>query len=367
MKLGLIARADNSGLGIQTHEFYRHMHPAKTMVVDISKHNGNRQYPERYNAEDSVFIKGFPNANDINMFLEGLDVVFIAEAAYNPYLYTRAGELGVKTAVQYNYEFFDWFDGSTPMPDMFIAPSMWHYADVDAFVKYHNLHQQPNTQHKYLHCPVNRAQLPRRHINQARIFLHTAGKSAAHDRNGTMTVIEAGKYLKTDAQIIIHFQGEQGLAHQATQSISDYVAKLASENVSNITIQQNEFDNYADVYAQGDVLLLPRRYGGNCLPLNEALSVGMPAIMTDISPNNSFLPHDWLVPASIKNQFRPRTTVNIYGADPQALAAKIDEFYLLDQFQMEVQSHVANQIAGSISWEAMKPKYEKALEKLCTL
>ena len=43
MKLGLIARADNTGLGMQTWEFYRAMKPEKTLVVDISAMNGNKQ------------------------------------------------------------------------------------------------------------------------------------------------------------------------------------------------------------------------------------------------------------------------------------------------------------------------------------
>ena len=48
MKLGLIARMDNTGLGVQTTEFYKNMYPDKTMVVDISHLNGTKQYPERY-------------------------------------------------------------------------------------------------------------------------------------------------------------------------------------------------------------------------------------------------------------------------------------------------------------------------------
>src|SRR6185369_2430861 len=120
MKLGLIARADNSGLGMQTWEFFRHMKPDRTMVVDISKFNQNRQYPERYANDDNVVtVKGFPDDWIVDVFLKDLDVVFIAEAAYNPYLYIRAKELGVKTAVQYNYEFMDWLiNPNYTKPDM---------------------------------------------------------------------------------------------------------------------------------------------------------------------------------------------------------------------------------------------------------
>lgn len=360
MRLGLIARSDNSGLGMQTYEFYRHMKPAKTMVVDISKFNSNRVYPERY--PGAQFVKGFPMDRDIDEFLKDLDVVFIAEAPYNYRLYSRARELGVKTAVQYNYEFFDWFSNPDwPKPDMLIAPSRWNFDLVQGWCN------DNNVEHVYLHCPVNRDVLPQRSISQAKVFLHTAGKTAAFDRNGTKTVIEASMFIKSDAMILIHFQGEQGLAHQATHSVDDYRNWLQSHGVpSRVNIVQEDYDNYTDVYAQGDALLLPRRYGGNCLPLNEALSIGMPAIMTNISPNDSFLPPDWLIPAEKVGEFEPRTKVEIYGSKAQDLAAKIDWLAGLDETEMLEQSKRASRIARSISWEVMKPHYERILEGLCT-
>lgn len=363
MKLGLIARADNSGLGIQTHEFYEAMHPTKTMVVDISKFNGNKQYPERYmqNGGETMFIKGFPQDEQVDRFLEGLDCVFIAEAAYNPYLYLKAFEMGVKTAVQYNYEFMDWLiNPNYPRPDMLIAPSKWHYAEVEAWC------ERNNVKHVYLHCPVNRDALPFREIKQARTFLHVAGRAAANDRNGTKSVIAASKLLQTDAKIKIHFQGEQGLAHQATTTIKEYEGLVQSEGDPNkVEIITNEFENYVDVYSDGDVLLLPRRYGGNCLPLNEALSVGMPAIMTNISPNDVFLPHAWLIQAHIIDRFAPRTIVDIYGVDPKHLAHAIDRFYEMDEVQFMGENIRANNIAEGISWPNMAWQYEKAFEELC--
>lgn len=364
MKLGLFgARMDNTGLGVQTHGYYQNLKPTKTVVVDISKFNGNQQYPERYgNAPIGTvyFVVGFPQDSDVDEFLEGLDVVLIGESAYNPYLYTRARELGVKTAVAYNYEFFDWFDGTTPLPDMFIAPSRWHYNDVQ------KLCDERGLTHTYLHCPVDREKLPPRKIQEAKTFLHVAGKSAAHDRNGTKTVIDASLFLKTNAKIIVHFQGEQGLAHQATSSIQDYRDHASKIGAYNIEIAQGEYPNYEDIYKDADVLLLPRRYGGNCLPLNEALSVGMPAIMTDIEPNRGFLPADWLIPATKVGEFTPRTQVDIYGATPQDLADKIDWFASMSEDEMLEQNLKAGALARSISWETMAPQYRVELERLCT-
>jgi glycosyltransferase involved in cell wall biosynthesis len=306
-------------------------------------------------------VKGILRAPDIDEFLQDLDVVFVAEAPYNYYLYQRARELGVKTAVQYNYEFFDWFaNPHYPMPDMLIAPSMWHYQHIEVFCNANNI------KHVYLHCPVDRQVIKSRTIQKARTFLHTAGRSAAHDRNGTKTVIAASKLLKSDARIVVHFQGEQGLAHQTTMTTADYHAYAAAYGDPNkLKIVTEEFANYADVYAMGDVLVLPRRYGGNCLPLNEALASGMPAIMTDIDPNNKFLPQAWLTKADKISEFEPRTKIDIYETHPHILARKIDHFYYYgEQAIMGASAHASN-LAERISWDNMEWRYREALESIC--
>lgn len=360
MRIGLIARADNSGLGMQTWEFYNHMPVAKTLVIDMSDHNGNRTYPERY-PRNAEICRGLPNTGTIDEFLKDLDVVFVAEAPYNYYLYGRAKELGVKTAVQYNYEFFDWFMyPHFPMPDMLIAPSQWHYDTVEAWAK------ERGIRHTYLHCPINRDKLKFKQHDSFKTFLHVAGRAAAHDRNGTMTVIECAKYLQTDAKILLHFQGQQGIGHQVTHTLGDYEAMVAEHNQKgNIIVRHQEIDNYEDIYQGADALVLPRRYGGNCLPMNEALSVGMPVIMPAISPNTDFLDRTWLVPAEKIDEFTPRTVIDIYAVAPQDLAKKIDEFARMDAAQALAHNDIANTLAERIDWGVMKRPYLQALEALC--
>ena len=45
----------------------------------------------------------------------------------------------------------------------------------------------------------------------------------------------------------------------------------------------------AGLYAGFDPLILPRRYGGLCLPMNEALRSGLPVIMFNVSPSDAIL------------------------------------------------------------------------------
>ena len=113
-----------------------------------------------------------------------------------------------------------------------------------------------------------------------------------------------------------------------------------------------------ELYGCGDILVFPRRYGGNCLPLNEALASGMPVIMPDISPNNHLLPKKWLVSATVREYFTPRTRVDVYQVNPAELAEKIS-YFTKDNIQAE--SRKADEIADSISWERLKDKWMDVL------
>jgi glycosyltransferase involved in cell wall biosynthesis len=109
-----------------------------------------------------------------------------------------------------------------------------------------------------------------------------------------------------------------------------------------------------------DGLVLPRRFGGLCLPVNEALGAGMPVIMPAISPNDSWLPQEWLTPARWVRDFYAKTRVDVYETDPQVLAAKIDEF-ASDPDQYAKARAKAYELRTELSWTALKPLYLEVL------
>lgn len=350
-KLGLWgARADKTGLGYQTREFYRNMKPDKTQVIDISdlNHTLGKKTPQFEWYKNEPVIHGFPNSRDCIDFCEGIDVAFLAESPYIYDFYYRAREAKVKTAVQYNFEFFDFFKfPEYPKPDMLIAPSMWRYDEINQFAKEHGI------EHIYLHCPVNpeplkEAMHPR---IKARTFIHIAGHPAAFDRNGTESFLDATKLMKkTGCRFIVYTQNKE-MKDEIRHNYKDVEVRYA-------------VPRQVDLYKDGDVLVLPRRYGGNCLPMNEAVTCSMPVIMPNIDPNNKFLPSQWLVDAEKIGQFEPRTVVDIFGCNPQALAFKMYWFASLSAEDMIEQSKLANELGKSISWEVMKPKYQEAFERL---
>jgi hypothetical protein len=48
MRLGIIARSDNTGLGNQTRELVKMLNPHKILLIDSRSFNSNKQHPEWY-------------------------------------------------------------------------------------------------------------------------------------------------------------------------------------------------------------------------------------------------------------------------------------------------------------------------------
>lgn len=331
MNLGLIVRRDWTGLGVQTKDYYDHLKPKKTLVIDLSPYNGNPQNLDWYPNEPVVL--GFPTKKQIQRFLSGLDVVLTAETPYNYELYSIAKTMGVRVANVINWEFFDHLVyPHYPLPDILIMPSTWHLEKAQQFAEEHNI------KCVHIHHPVDRNKIKFRKRTTSKMF-HIAGKPATQDRNGTWDFMRAVPDGRVATQ-------SEDLAKQIRM-------RYRHSNVFTNIQDQNQ------LYSLGDVLVFPRKYGGNCLPLNEALSAGCPVIMPDVSPNNYLLPKEWLVPAKIVGSFTPREKIDIYQIDEQALQKKINWFKT--EANIEEESEKASKIADSISWETLKSKYLEVL------
>jgi len=346
MRIGLLAYSTNTGLGIQSQEFYNHIPCEKVMLIDISKFNGYQTHHERFPGAFCI-TNGFPTDEEIYGFVKGLDVIFCMETPLNYNLYKMAEDRGVKTIQQFNWEFLDYINRpELPKPTLFAAPSRWEW---DKF-------PYPEKR-RLLHVPVNREKLPPRDIKQFKNFLHIMGNPAAHDRNGTLNTIRAfTKVPKKDITLTVRVQNEE-----KGKELKNLVSGLGD---SRIKIDNRNLDNYWDSYNGYDFLIMSRRYGGLCLPMQEALSCGMPVLMTDISPNNEFLPMNWLVPAQKISQFEPRSVVDIYDAPENLLAKYIIEFANMNEEEATIENDVAKHLGDILSWEKQKPIYEELFNEL---
>lgn len=342
MRIGLIARSDNTGLGIQSKEFFDHIPDCKALVIDMTEMSTSpiiTHHPERFPGQRVYRLpKGFKLVGGIpsrviHEFLDGLDVVFAMETAYDYNIFHEAKKRGIKTILQLNYEFLDYPNGVITPPDLFAAPSMWHYDQV------------PDRK-KFLPVPVATERFTP--SKREGTFIHVGGRPAYNDRNGTNILAEAIKSVRNRATFIIKSQ----------QGINFRNRNRHAELQVDFTNKENYWENYT-----GGVLVLPRKYGGLCLPINEALAAGMPVIASNCSPNNLWLPEEWLVGGREYGVLHCKRKCAMFETSPKLLAQKIDEF--CDPVFYERAVTKALELRESISWETLLPIYLKTFHEVC--
>jgi glycosyltransferase involved in cell wall biosynthesis len=345
MKLGMIVRADDTGLGNQTHELVKMLNPEKILLIDSSKfHNKGIQHYDWYENNNVVVSKGFPDNNTVVKFFSGINVVFSCETFYNKDFVALAKRRRIKTILQYNFEFLENLSNEkAALPDVLLAPSLWRFEEVvDRFndkclVK----HLPPPTSHEIF---KNNRKQNRKRNNK---ILHVGGKAAIYDRNGTNSVIEMLKYSKEDYELVIRSQ-------------TDLQIKCDDKRVTFMIGNEEKREN---LYCGYDAMVLPRRYAGLCLPMNEALISGLPVFMTDISPNNIVLPESWLAESHFVKSFMSRIGVDLYNASPESLAKTVDNYFSQDDLS-ESKDEAFFIGYQNFSSNKLKEKYEELIENI---
>jgi glycosyltransferase involved in cell wall biosynthesis len=331
MRLGLIARADNRGLGQQTWAVQRNLHPAKTMVVDCPSMQPLQLHTERF--PGAHIVRGLPTEVDYAQFLDGLDVVYTAETGYGD-LWSIANRMGVRSVLHANYEFLDLRD----QPTVWAAPSLWNFDRWPA-----------GTTHLPVPIETDRFTITEKPLTASR-FLHIVGRPAIHDRNGTLDLLQALQHVTAPITVTVTCQ-QPG-----------YVSSLIREHnihtPNNVTLVVNsaDRDNYWTIYDNQHAMILPRRFGGLCLPANEAIGAGIPVIMPNIDPNNLWLCKAWLTEAIHAGEFSAKQHIQFYRTDPQVLAAKIDQLALDEDFYGH-SVYMARNLRKALSWETLTPRY----------
>ena len=120
MRLGMIVRADDGGIGNQTHEIWRHLNPDVTVAVDFSRlSDAMPQHYDRY--PDATWTTwrgvGFPFDNKAAFrALETCDVVFSVETFYD----MRLASTKTPLVLYVNPELFRGYGSAT-----YWAPTPW--------------------------------------------------------------------------------------------------------------------------------------------------------------------------------------------------------------------------------------------------
>lgn len=248
-RIGIIVRCDDRGLGNQTWEVYRHLPYAKVLVIRDpgSEKQGFAPHPERFLDGQVTFFGRYGSGlveSECREFLEGLDVVYSAETYYDWRFCDWARDMGVATVLHANPEFhFHWREPNTPKPDVWWSATEWRREQMPR-----------GTRIVPMPVPIDRWAEPDL-LNNPRKVLHVGGLEAIRDRNGTKIVNQVAGNMR-DVEFITTSQ------------------------------KRNNVENYWELYENdAPVMLMPRRYGGLCLPTIEAMGAGKLVLMPDVSPN----------------------------------------------------------------------------------
>jgi len=343
VRLGVVARMDKSGLGQgQTLPLTKMLNPYRVLLIDSTMFNQRVQHPEWYRDFVTHTVNGFPTNAECIRFLNGLTHVIFCETPMNWNLVALANQRGIKTVFCPNPEFVDHFlNPLLPMPWKVVAPSNWMIEKLRTIFPAAIVIPPPLFPEDFE--AARETNLARRGFRR---FLHVAGMPAVNDRAGTQTALEALKYTSAEFDLVIRSQKPL----------------VCQTDDPRVTFDSSDPDNNAELFADADCLVHPRRYGGLNLIANEALTAGLPVIMPGISPNDAVLPSEWLVPAQKAGQFQTRTTIDLYDTDPIALAAKIDEFCVMSDEDLRARKERAFQIGhDNYSVQAVKPRWEELL------
>jgi len=245
---GLIVRATETGLGYQTREIYRHLNPDLTVVIDMSQvpgHAQDRQHFDWYPDGIVTTWRGVRtpliNKSVVRQLAE-MDTVMSVETWYDLAIPREAR----RSILYVNPELF----GREPATQYWV-PTSWL---VDRL--------PPHT--RVVPMPVN-TDLP---WEAGEGLLHVDGVGAAADRNGLEITLRAAKAAGVDVNVASQ-QADLNLAYGTRVEAADPV----------------------DLYRHGSVLIMPRRYGGLSLPVQEAMAAGLAVVMPDCAPN----PQTWPV------------------------------------------------------------------------
>lgn len=332
--LGMLVRDDNGGLGNLTYDAWRHIRPEVTVVVQARPCRG-KPHPEFFEEAWTHTVRVSNPISDKEWeILAGLaDVWWTAETWYNQNAENILRNAGCTSIL---YAMPELFSGSS-------ADRIWNPTN------YLQNMMPKGTKVVPWPAPSETSWGKRERV---KTILHVSG-GAQLDRNGTLLFYEALKHVKSECVVMLHQPDD---LHRLNP-------RVLSRLPSNVHIRQtNEYvESMHHLYAKADMLVIPRRYAGLCLPAFEAFANGCLVMMTDTAPQN-----EWpIVPIPCRKQ---RTSlmkggkIPLWESSPFDIASKIDVMLNADPAQVECFSERGREWAVANSWDSLLPVWKKELD-----
>lgn len=332
--IGVVARGENRGLGHLTWEVVRALQPDRVLVVDVGgRDRGHELHRDRY--PDATFVTWSPDCTlderTCREWLDGLDVVYLAETPYDERFPQWARDARARCVVHAMPEF--WRYGHLPF-DAVWNPTTWRMDLLPALA-----HVVP------VPVPLDRWPTPAKERPGPPTFLHVAGHRTTGDRNGSVLLARALRHVTQPMRVRVLAQGS--------------FPRLRAPLHVDLEVSTAGPNSYWTMYDDADVLVLPRRYGGLSLPVLEAAGAGLALVCSDVEPNRTWpiVP----VPARPRTSLRtPGGEVRSFEADPRRLAHFLDVLAERDELRWQHQRE-ARAWAEANSWDVLRDEWRARL------
>ncbi len=298
--LGLIARADNSGLGNMSWELARHIRFDQIQVVSNGRY---KRYLDRfYNLVDRLTTD-------------------------------------VTVAIETPYQSQFWHGRKVLIP-MYECSHPGFVKIADKVISVSLLDKKIYPDSTFLPWPIALDRIKYKKRGKLKTLIHNAGHGGLGGRNGTQELIEAMGLVKSSVKLVINSQVPFEVSNP------------------NIEIRVQDLENYWEVWGEGDAFIFPEKFNGLSLPIQEAMAAGYPIISTNRFPFNAYLPKDILIPPAGFVTQQIARTFEAAVLRPQDIAETIDR---LAGKNLGVYSEKMHWLSELYSWKKLKIKWEREL------
>lgn len=272
-------------------------------------------------------------------WLEGLDIVWGVETFYQDQFNAWAREAGVATVQHCNPEFYRFeMEPELPRPTITCVPTTWR------------LEHMPGVEVLPTPVAIDRLVWRERPLQGDDLtFLHVVGRKAAEDRNGTDALIEALPLVQEPCALVLTQQSTEDFVRPGLHGVVD-------------VILQSQVPDYWRLYEDADVLVMPRRWGGQCLPIQEARACGLAVLTTEVKPQADWLPGlQSAIGGRARRTFHTQAgDIPIFDPNPVSIAKRMD--YLSNESgYIQQASRDARIWSEAMSWDTWLPHYERTL------
>lgn len=285
--LAMLVRADQAGgLGVQSYELWRHIQPEATIVMRLPSPRG----PENLAVYDGATHTGLEWSRDARTVIRRSRLLVSIEGTY-AYPGPR------RCAVIANPEL--WRPDTQALIDRTAVHTPWEA-------------QRVAPRPTLLPYPMPTDRIPAR--DPATGWYHPAAP-AMLDRNGTQVLLRALQRCRVPHEVFIR-----------SDEASPFGGPRQRVGRVEVRWEQARTDDYRDQYPEDcGAMVLPRRYGGNCLPAYEAACMGWPVVMPDLIPQA-----DWpfvitTPPGRCKRRSMKGGAVAVWEPSPDGIARAMDD------------------------------------------